>query len=209
MPSFKERQAEEKRQRELEGQADDLLQNKLDRKTQATPSLQQVITSIPRWKYGGVFNLPDGEVHYRVTIPDLGRVIHCHTSNTGHVLTRAHMKPKIREVGADTQVIKAAAQKGKLTYHTEDGLKHRDLQDASGVPSELEQIVRDKLRNGDYAAKLAAAATNMEDIEYTFYADGKTNNGWGPFSQAIRVQHRQVVDAIRALSAEVLFPCPP
>jgi hypothetical protein len=209
MPSFKERQAEEKKQKELEKQADDILQNKLDRKTASTPTLDEVVASIPRWKYGGIFNLSDGEVHYRVTIPDLGRVIHCHTSNTGHVLTRAHMKPKIREVGGDTGAIKAAAEKGKLTKHGAHGLEQVGVWEAKGVPSELEQLVRDRLKNGNYAASLVAAATNMQDIELTFYAYTKSNNGWGPFSLADRGKHRQIVQAIVNISGEIIFPCPP
>jgi hypothetical protein len=212
--AFRARQAEEKQRtqeeekKELESQADALLQNKLDRKTGDKPTLQQVVTSIPCWKYGGIFNLHDNQFHYRITIPDLGRVLHCHTRENGKVLTRVHMKPKIRECGFDAGKIKAAAAKGKLTRHTENGLKTVKVENAKGIPSELEQIIRNKLMNGDYASKLATHAASMADSEYTFFAVEKSNKGWGPLSRAIRLNHKKVVEEIIALSTEIQFPCP-
>lgn len=208
MPKFKETQAEAKRQQKLNDDAEGILQNKLDRKTQGTPTIDAILASRGCWKYGGIFNMPDGQVHYRITIPDLGRVIHCHTSNAGHVLTRAHTKPKIREVGLDDSSISAAAKKGNLTRNTPRGLERVSVQNAKGIPAELEQLVRVKLMNGGYAAAIVQAAQSMQDIELTFYADTKSNKGWGPDPVADRQKYRQVIQAITALSAEILFACP-
>jgi len=208
MPNFKDLQAQKKRELELDHEAEEVLQNKVERKTQGAPTLDAILASRSCWKYGGVFNMSDGEVHYRITIPDLGRVIHCHTRNAGHVLTRAHLKPKIREVGADASTISTAAQKGKLTRHTADGLEDVDVRNARGISSELEQIVRDKLRNGGYATQIVDAALHMQDIEWTFYADTKSNGGWGPEPMADRRKFRQVILEIKDLSPEVLFDCP-
>jgi hypothetical protein len=200
MPRFDKE--EEKAKRAADAEAEDILQNKIDRKTSAAPSLDQVV--VAAFKYGGIFKMKDLEVHYRITIPDLGRVIHCHTEHGGTVLTKAHMKPKIRETGTEATVIREAATRGKLTRHDADqGLARVDT---TYVEYRLNEAVRQKLIHGNYAQALIDGALELGDYELNFYSQNRAGDPWG--AKPDKPKHRQIIQKVINSSAEILFRLP-
>lgn len=192
----------------LQEEARDYIQLKLDRKTRCIPTLDEIVLSEGCWKYGGTFAMGDGEVHHRITIPHLGRVIHCHTKDLGKVLTRAHLKPKIREVNYG--VIASNAEDGFMTRaDPKKQLTTVPVWKAKGITKDpLRDLVKAKLKSGGYSFAIREAAHQLDECEYTFYAEEKSNNGWGPVSLAIRTQYREIVKSIVAVSDKIEFPCP-
>jgi hypothetical protein len=200
MPRFNK--AEEKEKREADARAEDILQSKIDRKTSAAPSLDQVM--VAAFKYGGIFKMKDLEVHYRITIPALGRVIHCHTKYGGTVLTKAHMKPKIRETGSEHTAIREAAIRGKLTRHDADQRLARV--DTTYKDPHVNEAVRQKLMHGNYAQALIDGALNLGDYELYFYSLNRAGDPWG--AKPEKPKHRQIIQKVINSSAEILFRLP-
>jgi hypothetical protein len=200
MPRFNKE--EEKDKRVADARAEEILQNKIDRKTSAAPSLDQVM--VADFKYGGIFKMNDLEVHYRITIPALGRVIHCHTKHGGTVLTKAHMKPKIRETGSEHTAIREAAIRGKLTRHDADQRLARV--DTTYKDPHVNEAVRQKLMHGNYAQALIDGALNLGDYELYFYSLNRAGDPWG--AKPEKPKHRQIIQKVINSSAEILFRLP-
>jgi hypothetical protein len=200
MPRFNKE--EEKDKRVADARAEEILQNKIDRKTSAAPSLDQVM--VADFKYGGIFKMNDLEVHYRITIPALGRVIHCHTKHGGTVLTKAHMKPKIRETGSEHTAIREAAIRGKLTRHDADQRLARV--DTTYEGYHVNEAVRQKLMHGNYAQALIDGALNLGDYELYFYSLNRAGDPWG--AKPEKPKHRQIIQKVINSSAEILFRLP-
>jgi hypothetical protein len=200
MPRFNKE--EEKDKRVADARAEEILQSKIDRKTSAAPSLDQVMVAV--FKYGGIFKMKDLEVHYRITIPVLGRVIHCHTKHGGTVLTKAHMKPKIRETGSEHTAIREAAIRGKLTRHDADQRLARV--DTTYKDPHVNEAVRQKLMHGNYAQALIDGALNLGDYELYFYSLNRAGDPWG--AKPEKPKHRQIIQKVINSSAEILFRLP-
>ncbi len=200
MPRFDKQ--ENRAKKEAEAEAERILQDKIDRKTSKAPTLDEVLAA--DFKYGGIFKMNDLNVHYRITIPQLGRVIHCHTEHGGKVLTKAHMKPKIRETGLEEPVIREAAKTGKLTRHDFD--KSLVKVETTYLDNNLNEAVRQKLINGNYAQALIDGAFKLGEYELNFYSVHREGNFWGGYPD--RAKHKQIVQKIIDLSDEILFKLP-
>lgn len=200
MPHFSKQ--ENKAKREAEEQAEQILQDKIDRKTSGAPSINAVLAA--QFKYGGVFKMNDGEIHYRITIPELGRVIHCHTEVNGTVLTKAHMKPKIKEQPGASTTIGNAAKLGQFTRNAPDeGLV---AVHTTYVNDHLNEAVRNKLMKGTYATALQDGALKLQEYEWNFYSKYRNGSFWG--AKAERLGNKKVIERIKALSPEILFNLP-
>ena len=131
-------------------------------------------------------------------------MIHCHTEHGGTVLTKAHMKPKIRETGSEATVIRQAANEGKFTRH--DLGKGLVKVDTTYLDNYVNEAVRQKLMQGTYAQALIDGALKLDQYELNFYSVHRGGSPWGAYADGLK--HKQIIRTIINLSDEILFALP-